>query len=115
MKKALALLLAISFAPAAFGVLGLSRVLPDTLDQSDIDLMMMTAREKMDGKPVGTELRWQNSKTQNKGVVQLTDIFEINGKSCRSVKHLVKLAKDADNFGYATTLCKDGDEWVNLP
>ncbi len=108
--------LAFAVATSAYGILGLSRVIPEELKDTDIDLMKENARYLLEGKPEGSELTWSNPKTSNSGRVTLKKSFILKNQQCRVVEHDVFLEGDADNFSYVSTICRDANgKWINLP
>lgn len=114
-KKTLVFCALFAFSSTAMSIPGLSRIIPKDLSDSDIQMMMDHARNKMDGKPEGAVLTWTNPETRNTGKVTLLRAFQIRGNSCREILHFVDIANDMDNFTYRTTICKTSSgDWVPL-
>lgn len=116
MKKSLIICALFLYTSSAMAILGLSRIIPTELKESDIQLMMQNARANMDGKDVGTVLTWQNAETRNRGQVRLLRSFKMRGNECREVHHTVDLHREKEGFAYTSTICKDNNgEWIILP
>lgn len=115
-KVILSLLIAAMCTPAFAVGPAILKIVPKELKASDIELMKIYARDKMDDKDVGAQLSWINRKTNNKGRVELVKKFMLRGNQCRVVDHKVYLYNNADNFSYTSTICKTSDnKWFNLP
>lgn len=85
----------------------------DGLEPSDIALMQEAARERMDGKEVGTRLTWQNSETGNRGVVALLERTETDGLECRRNRHSVEMTGEDRRTSLEFKICREpGGEWL---
>ena len=85
----------------------------DGLQPSDIALMQEAARERMDGKEVGTRLTWQNPETGNRGVVALLERTETDGLECRRNRHSVEMTREGRRTSLEFKICREaGGEWL---
>jgi surface antigen len=89
-------------------------MLPE-LAKEDTDLIQQAAREQMTGKPVGTTLKWSNSKTGNAGTVTLLENFEHEGRKCRTNKHIITQQARGPKT-YVISICQNPDgTWQIVP
>ncbi len=95
----------------ALGQAGWRQSLP-TLEDSDIEQIKKVARQEMSGKPVGTKLEWDNTKTGNHGTVRLEDVFDRDERECRTLEHLVNIQTQG-RWRNTVTICQtpDGQDW----
>lgn len=86
-----AIALAVLFAGPANGQLGRQqfRSMPK-LTKSDLAIIRHLVRVDLTGKPVGTQLSWDNPESTNSGTVRLLDSFVSHGRNCRRVEYLIK-------------------------
>jgi len=104
----------ISVPPAA------ARLMPYRSDLSlskhDLALMESAAREQMDGKPEGTTIAWQNSRSGNSGSVTLIKIMVINGQTCRRIRHTILPKEKSTPSIYLVNTCRQADgSWKLSP
>jgi hypothetical protein len=82
-------------------------VLPE-LTTEDSEIIKTKARVEMNGKPEGTVLEWDNPKSGNSGTVTLLKRFTIDGRECRSLRHVLNIVR-AEPFRYKLTICLQPD------
>lgn len=75
------------------------------LEPDDVSIIRETTRVKMNDKPVGTILEWENKKAGSKGSVELLDRFQRNGRECRTNKHIIK-PRSAPESMLIITICR---------
>jgi surface antigen len=91
-----------------------SHMLPQ-LAKEDTDLIQLAARVQMTGKPVGTTLKWSNSKTGNAGTVTLMENFEHEGRKCRTNRHVITQQATGPKT-YVISICQNRDgTWQIVP
>lgn len=89
---------------------GLRHVFPP-LTPDDIEIINHTARDKMQGRPAGTVLEWENPKSRHAGTVTLLRVFERKGRECRELRHHIKVRQSMP-WEVDVTICRDEDgEW----
>ncbi|NNG03854.1 MAG: hypothetical protein HKM95_07090 [Inquilinus sp.] len=108
-------LVGIAFLSMSGSAMGQWRFMFEALDgvePSDMELMKQTARERMDGKEVGTRLTWQNPETGNRGVVALLERTESAELECRLNRHSVELVDLDRRVALEFKICRrPGGEW----
>lgn len=114
MKKTLvwvpAVFVALAFGPLA-PAFGQINPFDDTLNltKEDIEIIKQTARQGLDGQPVGSVAEWSNDKSGNAGSVTLLRSFEYEGHECREVQHLIDPKGGSFVQRYVMTNCKQED------
>ena len=89
-------------------------LLPE-LTASDIEIIRNIVRVELTDKEPGTEVRWENSETENSGIVILRGASAMEGMECRDVTHIFRMAGEADRRNYNLTTCLQSDgTWINF-
>ena len=82
------------------------------LETDDVALIRETTRVKMNDKPVGTILEWENKKAKSKGSVELLDRFQRNGRECRTNRHRIKPRQGPESM-LIITICRTASgSWI---
>jgi surface antigen len=118
LKRLFLLLLVLNFfAEVAVGMKpGWATAFP-SLSEDDIEIMQETARVKMNGKPEGTALNWENPKSGSSDTVTLLRRFKHQSLECRELKHSIKPRHD-EPWTIRNEICLDANgewKWLRLP
>ncbi|WP_420349107.1 hypothetical protein [Pelagibius sp.] len=87
------------------------------LTPEDIQMLQTAAARLYQGETaeVGTVETWSNAASGNTGAVQLVQIFEHQGLTCRRLQHDIKINDVEDTFRYIFDRCKTASgEWKLL-
>lgn len=87
------------------------------LTPEDIQLLQTAAARLYEGETaeVGTVETWSNAASGNTGAVQLVQIFEHQGLTCRRLQHDIKVNDVENTFRYIFDRCKTAaGEWKLL-
>jgi len=82
--------------------------------QSDRELMHDAARPLYTAAEpkIGATASWNDPKSGDFGTVQLTEVYDWRGMSCRKLHHIVKLKGIRDTISLAIDRCKtEAGEW----
>ena len=104
------LVLFIEVASAQF--LDWNRVFP-ALTKEDIEIIGQAEVAELDGKPDGSVVDWNNSKSGASGQVTLRKRFFVEGQECRELLHSIKV-KGSETWYYLNTICLSDGNWKLL-
>jgi surface antigen len=107
---------AVLFQPGSATAARWGEVFPE-LTAQDIEIIKKKARVEMNGKPEGTVLEWDNSKSGNSGNVTLLKRFSAEGRECRALRHVFNVVRAAP-YRYKVTICLQPDgtwKWRTPP